>query len=44
MCLLVLIGWKLIKGICIDIRRFMMKKVVYVEKKKKGEFIDKNIV
>ena len=35
MCSLVLIGWKPTKGTCIDIRRPMMKKVVYAEKKKK---------
>ena len=32
MCSLVLIGWKPTKGTCIDIRRPMIKKVVYAAK------------
>ena len=35
MCSLVLIGWKPTKGTCIDIRRPMIKKVVYAAKIKK---------
>ena len=41
MCSLVLIGWKPTKGTCIDIRRPIMKKVVYAEKKKKENFLVK---
>jgi len=41
MCSLVLIGWKPTKGTCIDIRRPMMKKVVYAEERKKENFLVK---